>query len=120
MLGLGKNGTVRASATASSARSKDLYQGYAVALYRQALLTLDNPVTLDNPALAEHIVYDVIVNERALALVPERGEDSARYRRVLGIYPRDVAALLRAVVRRLTASSAAAVEDGDRLPAGRD
>jgi hypothetical protein len=78
MLGLGKTGTVRASATASSARSRDLYQRYAVALYRQALLTLDDS------ALTEDVVYDVVVNERALALVPERGEDNGRYRRVLG------------------------------------
>jgi len=116
MLGLGKTGTVRASATASSARSRDVYQRYAAGLYRQALLTLDDP------ALAEHVVSDVVVNERALALVPERGEDSARYRRVLGIYPRDMAVLLRAVLRRLTTSSAAAVEDGDQargLAAGR-
>jgi len=109
MLGLDKTDTVRASATASSARSRDIYQRYAAALYRQALLTFDDS------ALAEHVVYDVIVNESALALVPERGEDNARYRRVLGIYPRDMAALLRVVLRRLTTSSAAAVEDGDQV-----
>jgi hypothetical protein len=51
----------------------------------------------------------------ALALMPERGEDNKRYRRVLGIYPGEMAALLRAVLRRLTTSSAAAVEDGDRI-----
>lgn len=53
MLGLGKTGRVRASATtatSSSARSRDSYQYYAVALYRQALLTLDDP------ALAGHVV----------------------------------------------------------------
>jgi hypothetical protein len=42
MLGSGKTGRVCASATASSARSRDSYQRYAVALYRHALLTLDN------------------------------------------------------------------------------
>ena len=42
MLGSGKTGRVRASATASSAPSRDSYQRYAVALYRQALLTLDD------------------------------------------------------------------------------
>ena len=106
MLGLGKTGTVGTSA--SSARSRDLYQRYAVALYRQALLTRDDS------ALTEDVVYDVVVNERALALVPERGEDNGRHRRALGIYPRDMAALLRAVLRRLT-TSAAAVEDGDHV-----
>ena len=61
MLGSGKTGRVRASATASSARSRDSYQRYAVALYRQALLTLDDP------ALAEHVVGDVVANEYELA-----------------------------------------------------
>jgi hypothetical protein len=98
MLGLGTTGTVRASAASSSGRSRDIYRRYAVALYMQALLTVDDP------ALAERVVYDVAVNECALALVPERGEDDARHRRVPGIYPRDMAALLRAVLRRLTTS----------------
>ena len=44
MLGWGQTDRVRASATASSARSRDSYQHYAVALYRQALLTPNNPV----------------------------------------------------------------------------
>ena len=61
MLGSGKTGRVRASATASSARSRDSYRRYAVALYRQALLTLDDP------ALAEHVVGDVVANEYELA-----------------------------------------------------
>ena len=73
MLGLGKTGTVRASATAGPARNRDIYQRYAVALYRRALLAHDNPV------LAEHAACDVIVNERALAAMPERGEVDARY-----------------------------------------
>jgi hypothetical protein len=59
MLGLGKTDTVRASAAGSSARSQDMYHRYAAALYRQALLTPDDP------ALAEHVICDVIVNERA-------------------------------------------------------
>jgi hypothetical protein len=75
MLGLGvKTGTVRASAAANSARSRDIYRRYAVALYTQALLNVDDP------ASAEQVVYDVAVNECALALVPERGEDDARHR----------------------------------------
>jgi len=64
MLGLGKTRGVRASATASSARSRDVYQRYAVALYRQALLTLD-----DSPP-AGHIAGDVVANEYALAPGP--------------------------------------------------
>ena len=73
MLGSGKTGRVRASATASSARSRDMYQRYAVALYRQALLTRDDP------AAAGHVAGDVVANEYALAPGPERGEDDARY-----------------------------------------
>jgi hypothetical protein len=91
MLGLGKTGTVRPAAAASSAHSRDIYQRHAVALYRQALLTRDDS------ALAERAVCDVVVNECALALVLERAEGNAR----------DRAALLRAVMRRLTTFSAA-------------
>ena len=98
MLGLGKTGTVRASGAAISDRSRDIYRRYAVALYRQALRSVDDS------ALAEPVACDVMVNERALALVPERGEDDARHRRVLGGYPRDMTALLRAALRRLTTS----------------
>ena len=111
MLGLGKTGAVRASATASLARGQDIYQRYATALYRQALLTPGDP------ALAEHVVCDAIVNECALAAMPALGEDHARYvraSRVLGIHPR-VAALLRAVLRKPTTSLAAAVKDGDHV-----
>jgi hypothetical protein len=143
MLGLGKTGRVRASATASSARSRDSYQHYAVALYRQALLTLDDP------ALAEDVVGDVVTNERALAQGPERGEDDARHHlaelvfrrchqlvagsaqqdrrpgifgglgyirasRVLGIHQRDMAVPFRTVLLKRTTSPAAAGEDGDQ------
>lgn len=72
MLGSGKTGRVRSSATASSARSRDSYQRYAVALYRQPLLTLDDS------ALAEHVVGDVVANEYELAPGAGRSED-ARY-----------------------------------------
>ena len=125
MLGSGKTGAVRAFVTASSARSRDadLYHRYAATLYRQALLTRDDP------ALAEHVVCDVLVNEAALARIPERGEDDARYRRTesvfrrcqqraagaMAIYPRDMAALLHAVMRRLAASSAAVAEEGRQV-----
>jgi hypothetical protein len=98
MLGLDKTGAVRASAAASSGRSRDIYRRYAVTLFTQALLTADDP------ASAEQIVCDVAVNERALALVPERGEDDARHRRLLRICPGEMTALLRAVLRRLTTS----------------
>jgi hypothetical protein len=76
MRGSGKTGAVRALVTVGSARSRDadIYRRYAVGLYRQALLTRGGQ------ALAEHAVCDVIVNERALARIAERGEDDARYR----------------------------------------
>jgi hypothetical protein len=93
MLGSSKTGAVRAFVAASPARSgdADLYRDYAAGLCRQALLSRGDP------ALAEHVVCDVIVNERALARMPERGEDDARYR---------LAALWHAVIRRLASSSA--------------
>jgi hypothetical protein len=122
MLGSGKSGAVRALVTASSARSRDadIYRRYAVGLYRQALLTRGDP------ALADHVVCDVIVNECALARIPERGGDDARYRRTESVlrrrqqlaggaaasYPRDLATVWHAVMRRLTSSSAA-VAEGD-------
>ena len=104
MLGPGKTRAVRALVTASSARSRDadIYRRYAVGLYRQALLTRGDP------ALAEHVVCDVFVNERALARMPERGDDDARYRR-------DMAALWHTVMRRLASSSAAVAEDGSQV-----
>ena len=143
MLGLGKTGRVRASATASSARSRDSYQHYAVALYRQALLTPDDP------ALAEHVVGDVLTNEDALDPGPERGEDDARHHlaelvfrrchqlmagstrqdrrpgifgglgyirasRMLGIHQRDMTVRLGTVSRRRATSPAGAGEDGDQ------
>ena len=101
MLGLGKTSTVRPSARVDSALGQDIYQRYAAALYRQALLTVDDS------ALAEHAVCDVLVNERALAALPGI--------QLPGIHRRDMAALWRAVLHRLTASSAAAVEDGDQV-----
>jgi hypothetical protein len=109
MLGSTKTGAVRAFVTAGSTRSRDadLYRRYAAGLYRQALLTRADP------ALAEHAVCDVIVNECALARIPERGEDDARYR--LAIYPRDMAALWHAVVRRLASSSGAVAEDDSQV-----
>ena len=76
MLGAGKTEAVRAFVAARSARSQDadLYRRYAAALYRHALLTRGDP------SPAEHVVYDVLVNEAALARIPERREDDARSR----------------------------------------
>ena len=74
MLGLGKPGTARGSAPVGPAHGQEIYERYAVALYRQALLNLDDP------APAGQVACDVLVNERALAAMPERGDDDARYR----------------------------------------
>jgi hypothetical protein len=104
MLGSSKTGAVRAFATAGSARTGDagLYRRYAAGLYRQALLTRGDPT------LAEPVVCDVFVNERALARMTERGDDGARYRR-------DMAAFWHTVMRRLASSSAAVAEDGSQV-----
>ena len=83
MLSWGKTGTVHASATVSPARSQEIYQRYAVALYRQALL---------NP-----------------------GDPAHPGQRRAGIHPREMAALLRAVLRRLTTPPPAAAEDRDQV-----
>jgi len=125
MLGSGKTCAVRAFVTASSARRRDadLYRRWAAGLYRQALLTRGDP------ALAEHLVRDVTVNEAALARILERGEDDARHRLTesvlrrcqqlaagaVAIYPRDMAALLHAAMRRLASSSAAVAEDDSQV-----
>jgi hypothetical protein len=90
MLGSDQTGTTRPPAAASLARSQDIYQRYAAGLYRQALLNLDGS------AMAEYDVRDVIVNESALARVPERGEGDARYRLA------QLAPLVRAVLSGLT------------------
>jgi hypothetical protein len=108
MLGAGKTEAVRAFVAARSARSQDadLYRRYAAALYRHALLTRGDP------SPAEHVVYDVLVNEAALARIPEGGEDDAHYRPTgsvlrrfhqlaagaVAISPRDMTALLHAVM----------------------
>ena len=105
MLGWGRTGAVGVPATAGRARKQVIYQRHAAALYRQALLMLDDS------ALAEGVVCDVIVNERALARMPERGEDDARHR--LG--PRGDLGTLWYAVRRRLASSPAAVAEADPL-----
>jgi hypothetical protein len=135
MLGSGKTGAVRAFVTPSSARSRDadVYRRYAAGLYRQALLTRGDP------ALAEHVVCDVLVNEAAVARILERGEEDAHHPRTesllrrcrqlaagaVAIHPRDVAARLHAVMRRAASSSATVAQDGPartrtpRPPAGK-
>jgi hypothetical protein len=95
MLGSSKTGFVTAR------RDAGLYRRYAAGLCRQALLTRADP------ALPQRVACDVIVNERALARMAERGEDDQA--------PRGPAALLRAVMRRLAAPSAAVAEDGSQV-----
>ena len=82
MLSWGKTGTVDASATVSPSRSQEIYQRYAVALYRQALLNLDDS------ASAGDVVCDPVVNECALAAMPERGEEDGRYRLAESVFRR--------------------------------
>jgi hypothetical protein len=81
MQGFGKTGTVRVPAMASSDRSRaaEIYDHYGVGLYGQALLTLGHP------ALAEHVVCDVIIDECALFPPRGRGEADARHRRRVGL-----------------------------------
>jgi hypothetical protein len=125
MLGSGKTEAVRAFVAARSARSQDadLYRRYVVALYRHALLTRGDP------SPAEHAVCDVLVNEAALARIPECGEDDAHYRPTgsvfrrchqlaagaVAIYPRDMTALLHAAMPGLASSSAAVAQDGSQV-----
>ena len=99
MLGLGKPGTARGSAPVGPAHGQEIYERYAVALYRQALLNHDDP------ASAGQVAGDALVNECALAAIQGRGKDDARYGRG---YIR-----LRAVLSKLTTSPSAA-ENSDQ------
>jgi len=99
MLGLGKPGTARGSAPVGPAHGQEIYERYAVALYRQALLNLDDP------ASAGQVAGHALVNECALAAIQGRGKDDARYGRG---YIR-----LRAVLSKLTTSPSAA-ENSDQ------
>lgn len=116
MLHWGETAAVPAPDRASPARSQEIYQHYAVVLYRQALLNLDDP------APAGHVACDALVNEYALAAMPERGEDDARYRLAESVFRRfrqlaaGSTALLRAVLRQGAARSGT----GDINVAGRD
>ena len=116
MLGLGKTGTVGSPGADGSARSQDIYQRYAAARYRQTLyrqaLYRQALLGLDDSAWAENVVCDVIVNESALALVPDPGEHDARHR-LAGFSSRDMAALLRAALRKLTSPAQADTAQAD-------
>jgi hypothetical protein len=92
MLSWGETAVVPAPDRANPARSQEIYQRYAVVLYGQALLDLDDP------ASAGHVACDALVNEYALAAMPERGEDDARYRLAESVFRR---------FRQLAAGSAA-------------
>ncbi|MFY9933843.1 MAG: hypothetical protein WAK82_38135 [Streptosporangiaceae bacterium] len=83
MLGLDKAGEAGARATASPTRGQIVYQRYAPALYRQALLML-----ADDPALAESVVCDVIVDECALSGGHGHSEDETRYRLTQSVFRR--------------------------------
>ena len=100
MLGLGKPDTARGSALVGPAHGQEIYERYAVALYRQALLNLDDP------ASAGQVAGDALVNECALAAIQGRGKDDARYGRG---YIR-----LRAVLSKLTTSPSAAENSDQR------
>jgi hypothetical protein len=100
MLGWGNPGTVRGSAPVSPAHGQEIYERYAVALYRQALLNLDDQ------ASAGQVAGDALVNECALAAIQGRGKDDARYGRG---YTR-----LRAVLSKLTISPSAAENSDQR------
>jgi hypothetical protein len=120
MLGSGKTGRVRASAAASSARSRDIYQRYAVALYRQALLAPGAGRGEDDARY--HLARSVFRRcHRLVAGSAQQdrrpglfgGPGSIRASRVLGT----LSVTWRpscAVLRRLTTSPAATVEDGDQ------
>jgi hypothetical protein len=66
MLSWGETAVVPAPDRANPARSQEIYQRYAVVLYRQALLDLDDPASAG----------------------PERGEDDARYRLAESVFRR--------------------------------
>jgi hypothetical protein len=82
MLGSGKTGATGALATASRARRQVIYQQYAAALYRQALLMLADS------APAQDVVCDAIVDECALVPAQEHSEDEIRYRLVQSVFRR--------------------------------
>jgi DNA-binding CsgD family transcriptional regulator len=74
MLRFAKVDTGRGSVpdTAAGRKDKDIYDRYADSLYRQALLTLEDC------ALAEQVVSDIVVGECVQAAAAVRGQDPAR------------------------------------------
>ena len=145
MLGLGKNGTVGVFAKASSARSRDIYQRYATGLYRQApgqgeddmrhrlaesvfrrcqQLAADPAGRGCRPAqppswdVADRVDPGGLLSETergALGLVLIGGLGYVGASSVLGICPRDMAAMLGTALLRLGTSSDAVVEDGSQV-----
>jgi len=81
MPGSVNSGTVRIL-TRGSARSGDIYEGYASGLYRQAFLTLGDT------ALAVRVVSDVIADECAPASARGYGEDDVRHRLAESVFRR--------------------------------
>lgn len=82
MIGLSKSRTAGIPVAASRARRRVVYQRHAAALYRQALLMLDDP------ALAENVVCDAIVDESALVPAQEHGDDETRFRLAQAVFRR--------------------------------
>jgi hypothetical protein len=82
MIGSGQTRTPGAPGVASRARSEVIYQRHAAALYRQALLMLDDST------LAENVVCDAIVDESAVVPAQGQGEDETRYRLAQSVFRR--------------------------------
>jgi hypothetical protein len=116
MLSWGKTTVAPAPDRANPARSQEIYQRYAVLLYRQALLNLDDS------ASPGHVACDALVNEYALAAMPERGEDDARFRLAESVFRgfRQLAAGSAARLRAVLRMGAARSGTGDVNVAGRD
>ena len=81
MPGSVNNGTVRIR-TQGSARSGDIYQGYASGLYRQAFLTLGDR------ALAVRVVSDVIAESARWPWRGSAGEDDVGHRQAESVFRR--------------------------------
>jgi hypothetical protein len=98
MLGLSSPAAARGSGPTDPGRTQDTYRRYGAALYRQALLNLDDS------ALAEQVVCDVIVEECASTPQSAHDEDDARYR------------LAESVVRHCQQAAAVPAERDRRYP----
>ncbi len=80
MLGFGNTGLAPATTNVPGDRDAHIYDRYASGLYRQALLTLDDP------HLAEQVVCDVLVDECTRPPTPGDDEDNAIYRLAVSAY----------------------------------